>query len=245
MALKLISLNIESHKHLEKVLALFQAEQPDVICLQEIFKVDLPFFTEALGMEAHFLPCADIDRPTNYEFDPLGEWGIAILTRLPHQEFNAEYYVKHGPNPAKIIDYEANSVDRGVIWTTVTKDDQPFTIATTHFTWSEAGSATELQAKNMTELLRILEPLPELILCGDFNAPRGRVTFQMLADRYIDVIPAQYTTSLDPDLHRVKNLELMVDGLFITPQYQAHNVRLVSGVSDHQAIVAELERVEG
>jgi endonuclease/exonuclease/phosphatase family metal-dependent hydrolase len=244
MSLKLVSVNIESHKHLDKVMKLLQAEQPDVVCLQEVFQVDLPFFTEALDMEGHFLSLADIDHATNYQFDPLGIWGVAILTKLPHTEFQDAYYVRHDDKEsAKIQDFEPNSVDRGVIWTTVTKDDQPFTIATTHFTWSEEGSSTELQAQNLKDLLAILQPLPELILCGDFNAPRGKATFQTLADHYTDNIPAQYTSSLDPELHRVGHLQLMVDGLFTTPHYQTKNVRLATGVSDHQAIVGEVERV--
>lgn len=242
MSIKLVSVNIESHKHLDKVMGLVQAEQPDVICFQEIFEVDIPFFTQALGMEAHFVPLVNITAPSRYQFDPLGIWGIAMLTKLPHGEFKSQYYVKHEAGVPVFIDGEPNSVDRAVLWNTMTQGHDQFTIATTHFTWSEEGSATELQAQNVRSLLDILEPLPELILCGDFNAPRGRATFQKLAERYHDTIPEQYTTSLDPILHRVGHVQLMVDGLFVTPHYQAQNVKLVSGVSDHQAIVAEISR---
>jgi hypothetical protein len=34
----------------------------------------------------------------------------------------------------------------------------------------------------------------------------------------------------------------MVDGLFTTPVYQTSNVKLVDGVSDHMAIVAEIHK---
>lgn len=243
MSLKLVSVNIESHKHLDKVMALLHAEQPDVVCLQEVFEVDLPFFTDGLHMTAHFVPLVDIQERSRYQFDPLGIWGVALLTKLPHQDFHSQYYVKHEDNVPVFIDGEPNSVDRAVIWNTVTKDEVEFTVATTHFTWSEEGSATELQAQNLADLLKILEPLPDLILCGDFNAPRGNATFQTLAERYTDNIPPEYTSSLDPVLHRVGHVQLMVDGLFTTPAYRAQNVKLVTGVSDHQAIVAEIYRV--
>ena len=42
-------------------------------------------------------------------------------------------------------------------------------------------------------------------------------------------------------LHRAGPLDLMVDGLFLSPHYRASNVQLAAGVSDHQAVVATLE----
>ena len=35
----------------------------------------------------------------------------------------------------------------------------------------------------------------------------------------------------------------MVDGLFTTPTYRALNVKLIDGISDHMAIVAEINKV--
>jgi hypothetical protein len=44
-------------------------------------------------------------------------------------------------------------------------------------------------------------------------------------------------------LHRVKGIMFMVDGLFTTSKYNATNVKLVDGVSDHMAIVANIEKI--
>ena len=41
-----------------------------------------------------------------------------------------------------------------------------------------------------------------------------------------------------------RGLGLMVDGLFTTPKYIASNVKLEPGVSDHMAIVANIEKVD-
>ena len=67
--------------------------------------------------------------------------------------------------------------------------------------------------------------------------------FDRIARKYKDNIPKKYKTSLDQNLHRVKGLQYMVDGLFTTPGYKASNVKLVDGVSDHVAIVADIEKV--
>lgn len=81
------------------------------------------------------------------------------------------------------------------------------------------------------------------MLAGDFNAPRGGESFSAIAARYRDNIPPNYQTSIYAPLHRSgQDLELMVDGLFTTPGYRAENVELTSGMSDHYAIVADIEK---
>jgi endonuclease/exonuclease/phosphatase family metal-dependent hydrolase len=79
-----------------------------------------------------------------------------------------------------------------------------------------------------------------IILCGDFNAPRGREIFSRLAKRWHDNVPLHYVTSIDPKLHRAGPLQLMVDGVFSTTDYRVRNVVLHQGVSDHCAITADI-----
>ncbi len=88
----------------------------------------------------------------------------------------------------------------------------------------------------------LLDAEEGFVLCGDFNAPRGGEIFSELAARYRDNIPAQYTTSIDASLHRAGDLQLMVDGIFTTPEYQASSVLLHSGVSDHYAVTADITK---
>jgi hypothetical protein len=74
------------------------------------------------------------------------------------------------------------------------------------------------------------------------NAPRGKESFSRLAKKYKDNIPPEYKTSIDQNLHKVKGIQFMVDGLFTTPSYKASDVKLVDGVSDHMAVVAEITK---
>jgi endonuclease/exonuclease/phosphatase family metal-dependent hydrolase len=101
--------------------------------------------------------------------------------------------------------------------------------------------------------LGILETQGEFVLTGDFNAPRmhkgnpGEI-FSAIASRYTDNIPVHYETSIDASLHRngktrpLDFVDKMVDGLFTTPVYTAHDVGLHFGVSDHAAVSAIISK---
>ena len=94
----------------------------------------------------------------------------------------------------------------------------------------------------MKALLAHLNGTGEFVLCGDFNAPRGGEMFAELSSRYTDNVPASYLSSLDPKLHRAGNLERMVDGIFTTPTYLVSDVEMYSGISDHCAFTATLQK---
>jgi hypothetical protein len=67
--------------------------------------------------------------------------------------------------------------------------------------------------------------------------------FGRLAERLTDNIPPDVTTTIDHDLHaRGPVPPYVVDGLFTTPQYAASDVRVVSGVSDHCAVLGRISR---
>ncbi len=92
-------------------------------------------------------------------------------------------------------------------------------------------------------MLKILTKIPELILCGDFNSPRGGGgIYDRLATQYRDHIPAHITTTIDGQLHRAGPLQFVVDGLFSSPEYLVNQVQVVGGLSDHMAIVAKLSK---
>jgi endonuclease/exonuclease/phosphatase family metal-dependent hydrolase len=104
------------------------------------------------------------------------------------------------------------------------------------------GDVTEKQTQDLKALLAILEKIPEFVLTGDFNAPRGRETGDTIAAKYKDNIPEHYTSSIDP-MHRAGELPYVVDGIFTTPQYLASNVELHLGVSDHKAVTATIAKI--
>jgi endonuclease/exonuclease/phosphatase family metal-dependent hydrolase len=243
--IKLISVNIEAHKHLDLIIDFLQREQPDVVNMQEVFEVDMPRLIEATGMWGKYVGTTNVDEPSIHNPDVLGSMGIAQLSRLPVVAEGADFYYLHNNEERlpKFFDHaNPNSIHRAVSWLRVGE----YTIATTHFTWSPEGSFTPLQQENMAEMLKVLDQMGEFVFTGDFNSPRqgeGDNVFHTLARKYQDNIPAEVTTSIDGQFHKAGALELMVDGVFSTPEYRVSEVRMVNGVSDHLAVVAMVERV--
>lgn len=243
-SLSLVSLNIERSKHLDTVLPFMRERNADVVCLQELMQKDTERLARATGAtDTYFVPMGL--RPEESDV-PMG---IAILARPHLQTRNAKYY-KGDPRtlPVSIQSDSTtyNTPNRMTAVGDIEKDGMLFRIATTHFTWSARGKAVDEQWRDMAALLSVLDDLGEFVLCGDFNAPRGGELFAELSSRYEDNIPTRYKTSIDASLHRAGKTNAtelatkMVDGLFSTPSYAVSEVELVSGVSDHMAIVATI-----
>lgn len=250
MAVKIISLNIEGHRHLERVIPFLQEQQADIINLQEVFAVDMPVLEQALQKKSQFIPLSNVVFPNKHVPHTLGEFGIAQLFGPEVDSTQCRYYAGPAGKPVPadhklpifFEDEEPNSIMRAVSWVRGTYGGSTYTVATTHFTWSPQGKATELQRKNLASLFQVLDQIPEFVLTGDFNAPRGGELFAQLAEKYQDNIPPDITTSLDPDLHKAGKLELMVDGFFSQPSYTVKEVQVIGGVSDHKAVVGMVEK---
>lgn len=233
MGLKLISLNIEGDKHWRRLLPFLDQERPDVVCLQELFQPDL----DRLGAftTIHYRPTV------NYRGSLMGP---AILTSLPVKSINEKFYLGSADNVPVFT--QPDSDNRVVLWLTVTKNNQDFTVATTHFTWTPDGRPNPKQRRDLTGLITALEGIPEFVIGGDFNAPRRYSAYQTLAKKFTDHTPPAIKTTVDPRLHYANRenpgqLALVVDHLFSTPHYRAA-VTVRCGLSDHCALIAEIKK---
>lgn len=233
----LISLNIEKDKHLNRVRNFFNDQGPDVICLQEVFERDFETLKRELNMEGVFAPMA-------HTGDAGFILGVAIFSRFKIISKEVLYYAGDEKNiPVHDESNNPKSYNRAVLMASIgLENGEIFNIGTTHFTWTYNGEADEFQREDVSRMLSLLDNKKSFILCGDFNAPRGKEIFSIIASKYKDNIPPEYESSIDPDLHRKKDLRLMVDGLFSTPDYKAEDVKLVSGVSDHCAMTANISK---
>lgn len=234
---KLISINIENEKHIERVLDFVSREKPDVLCLQEVLERDVPVFEKALDTRGIFAPMGILPVADSRE----EIIGVGIFSSFPLNNVQSHYYAKYGREPRVWTDEVTNLADRVLLSAKITTGETSYTVATTHFTWTPDGQATDRQRRDLSAFLDVLSRYDEILFSGDMNAPRGLETFEAIANRYQDHIPPEYLTSLDPELHKTKGEKhLMVDGLFGTPHYSTTDVRLQSGISDHMAIVATI-----
>lgn len=253
-AARLVSLNIEHAKHLSRVIPFLRETDPDIVCLQELNEPDIPCIAEALGYENRIY--APMTR-FSHDAGPRIVSGIGIFSHRPAITTRVDYY---WGEPGSVVDFDETDVDTkmktekfAVVSCEVEHNSSALKVAMTHFIWTPKGDADDYQREGARRLLAILNGYGEFVLCGDFNAPRvhkgapGEI-YTMFASRYKDNIPLEYETSIDVTLHRSGKLrpeelaDKMVDQLFTTPAYRADNVQLISGVSDHMAIVADVSR---
>ena len=237
--LTLANINIERSKHLPGVISFLARLEADVVCLQELVADDLPELVLSLGYAHHvYVPMAlhagdGVARP----------YGVGILSRNPILHSQSIPYAGFGSGKDLV---DLSSADTKVrtsryvaVLATVALGDARFTIGNTHFPWTPDGSASDHQRKACTRLIELFGNR-SVVLCGDFNAPRGGEIFSRLASHWRDNVPESYTSSIDPKLHRARPLTLMVDGVFSTGDYRVSNVVMHEGISDHRAISADI-----
>ena len=236
MNLTIATLNIEGDKHLPEVTRFIEVTKPDVTCLQEVFEADFHQLTKNLKLQGEFLPTVTIDVSGKPGFKKRGVFGIAMLSKVPGA-FGSAYYFKKRQEELPFYRGHPNACHRTLLWHIIERGP---VIATTHFTWSKGGKATEKQRGELKKLMALLGEVKPDILCGDFNAPRGREIWTALSKRLTDNIPPGVNTTIDPRLHFTKELQIVVDGFFTDPgsRVRVTSLNTVSGLSDHQAIVA-------
>jgi exonuclease III len=250
--MKLVSANIEGERHLERVMPFVERESPDVLCIQEIFRSTLDTLG-AMGYTCEFLPMTEKLHNETPE-----EWGIAICAKGTVRNRYALYYrdIQFLPDDArwKVLQERGvrkNHFKNGLLGARTVVNDAAYLIYTTHFTWTEDGEIpSQEQIESMNALLAHTQTLEAHLLCGDFNIPRNiNYLYKDLLQIYTDNIPGQYVSSLDKDLHRLRDdqnkkqvLEtFMVDYLFSQKPYQVSGVRLEFGVSDHAAVIGMVQ----
>lgn len=246
--IQLISVNIEADKHVARIHKLLKKTRADVVCLQEVFEDDFESFKASYGYEGVFVP---MGYNNSFFHPPVFHnklFGIGILLKFPITKTTTSYYIgtpDHIPvfEVSEDTAVKPHTLNHLLLGVAFEYKEKTYRIFTTHFPVTPKGLPTAFQESSVTHILEFLKDQEPFILCGDFNAPRGGVAFTRIQNHYTDNIPKQYKTSLDQELHKVKGLQYMVDGLFSTPGYTCTDVRLQSGVSDHMAIIATIEKV--
>jgi endonuclease/exonuclease/phosphatase family metal-dependent hydrolase len=236
-SLKIISLNIEQDRHIERIIPFFKEHRCDAILLQEVLEKDILYLEENTGMSSIFTPLKYLYDNTREEL-----LGMLTLSNLPLFKNETTYYVGSGSEiPRLRWGDPATSMPRAVLLTEFIKENQRYCLLNTHFTWVSDGKPNEQQHKDLIGLLRILSKSPEFILCGDFNSPRGTAIFDTISGKYKDNIPLNITSTIDKNLHKAGDLNLVVDGIFTTPKYEVESIKIMDNLSDHCAILAQIK----
>jgi endonuclease/exonuclease/phosphatase family metal-dependent hydrolase len=252
--ISLMTLNIEADCHLSSIAPFLERRRPDVLCLQEVLYPDFEHIAASLQMRSFFLPMCLVSRSQ----DPASQipGGIAVLVKPELQPwFNSRYYVRHSTYLDVCENRGGVPSRRGIVTVDIHVGNVMMRIGTVHHMVTEHGISTPLQLEHTELLFSELKTLhqlwkshpDEIVICGDFNAPRllhGQVgeTYARLASVWKDNIPKDVTSTLDPVLHRAAPLSLVVDYVFSTPEYAVSDVEVLTGLSDHCAILCQVHK---
>jgi exonuclease III len=230
---KIIQLNIERDRHLDKIHAFFREENADVLCLQEVNEDEYLHLKEAFGLKGIFVPI---------NLREGMKQGEVLLSKHEMENLNVEYYSKKREE----LPNQNRGDEEYYHWAFITGEIEcggaHYKVGTTHFPVSYPGTViSDFQRECYAKLKQLLLKEDDLIFCADTNCPRGTELFDDMASYMTDNIPKEAMTTIDKDLHKAGYLPYVVDCIFTTANCKARNVRLMSGVSDHMAIVAEID----
>ena len=235
-----LGLDPRGHLGLERFAAVIEAEDPDVVALQEVPRgwvvagsADvLAWLARRLGMAYVFAPTAD----------PL--WGNAVLSRRPildHQVLDLpteDLLIRRGFLAARIgLDSAANLQSDG--------DDDAFEVIVTHHHHKRDGDAVrEIQSRAILDFWRSgsgSRGRGRTAIVGDLNARPGEPAIEVLRDAGLtDVldlagIEPGYTSPATRPVQRI-------DYIWISPDLTASEVAVPPDpASDHLPVVATLQ----
>ncbi len=215
----------KGHLGLEALARVIEAENPDVVGLQEVSRgwvvngsVDmLAWLSQRLGMTALYGPTAD------------GQWGNAILTRLPVLDY------ENRPLPPDDLllrrGYMVSHMDRGA--------GKNIQFINTHYHHKDGDSYIRLDQS--LAILGFWNEQPNTIIVGDLNAEHGEPEIDIFAQaEFGDVLDITgvfpgYTNPV-PDPYR------RIDYIWITPDLQPTDAIVPPDeASDHLAVSVTLD----
>lgn len=243
--LKVFSLNTcfsgSKYGLFENILDFIYRTKPDVVLLQEVYKGSLERIQNALGgRQVAFSPMCRLSL-TEREEDA-DYFGVAIGSRHRLSGIQEDYY--HGgreDSDTLVLNGQVYSTS-SLLQATLRVGSARFNFGTTQFTWVRGARPSVEQRQDFTSLAPILDKTPDLVLTGDLNSPRGYSIFNRLAKRFRDNIPPEVKSTLDPGVRPKAIWQYVVDGFFTSGHYWA-KVEMISGLSDHLGILAEVRRV--
>ncbi len=213
------------HLGLEAIARVIEAEEPDVVGLQEVSRgwvvngsVDmLAWLSRRLGMTYRFAPAAD----------PL--WGNAVLSRVPI----VGHEVRELP-PRDLL------LRRGLVSVRLEMDsDEPLEAIVTHY--HHRGDGSDVRVTQSRALLEFWRGRPRTVLMGDFNAVPGEEEIELL--RQAGLTDAIEAAGITPGYTSpAGNLYQRIDYIWLSPDLTADDVVISPAlVSDHLGVAATVD----
>lgn len=232
--------NLPSSWRFDRILDFIYHQAPEVVLLQEVYENDLERYSNALGGRMVFSRYCNLSL-TNSAEEAEG-WGVAIGSRLRLFDVKEHYYDRTPISPESIVLNNGSEHAHSLLLASLRIGSERFNVGTIHATWHNDGKPSDKQLRDFEQLAVLLDGVPDLVLTGDFNSPRGQIIFDSIARMYRDNIPSDIETTNDVTVRPEATWRLVIDGFFTSRHYRAENVRMVQGLSDHKGILGEVQK---
>ncbi len=213
------------HLGLEALAQVIEAENPDVVGLQEVNRGwVINGSTDMLAWLSHRLDMPYVWGPTA---DPL--WGNAVLSRLPLNNTNMQPL----PTPDLLL-------KRGFIWANVNVGNGDYLdIINTHYHHKPDGS--DIRVDQSQAIMDYWAERPSTLIMGDLNAEAPTPEIQLFHQQgFLDVLDEDnvvpgYTND-------ARNPYRRIDYIFITPDLTPGNATIPpEPASDHLPVVTDVQ----
>ena len=222
--------NTQAHLDLEAIARVIEAEQADVVALQEVSRGwalngstdTAEWLSQRLGMPYTFTPTA-------------GQmWGHAVLSRYPITEYVGRPLPPDGLPLGRAFSYQKIDLS----------DQESLWLLNTHYHHREADSDIRvMQTGTIEAFLTENNPQPNrLILSGDLNAQPDSPEIRALFD--LGLRDAAIEANLNPGYtYHATDPDRKLDYLLVSPDLDASAVQIINtAASDHLPIVATVGR---
>lgn len=265
MNFNVLHLNVERNKHTDVVFKLLKEKEPNIVCLVEVMYKDVLAFSSTLGYKFAFAPLFLLKNENEND-----QQGSAILSKykiLEIQKYRYDDEIQKSIPDFSVEDLNMKNTERPkerflYHYTLLTalielEGKKNITISTTHFPVTDHTTPGHVDheiksLKNIDDiehseillnrLIKIINSInTPLVFTADLNNPRGEYFYDSLAHELVDQVPSSLESSIDPNLHRVKNLKLLVDTIMTSSDISIKSFKVIEGVSDHKGYLASLE----
>jgi endonuclease/exonuclease/phosphatase family metal-dependent hydrolase len=247
--MKLITLNTWQGRIVKNFAPFFQAQQPDIVCLQELHSSSQPVINwldtfrlleaiqESSALEHQYFS------PT-FSHDVMGvevAHGNGILSRYPFN--NQQTFFTHGQYQklATSDDHISNTRNAQIVHVHTPSGD--VTIVNTHAHWDENPNGSELSMQRLEKLSKALEHIQgPLIVVGDFNLNRSTAAIQSFK-KALNLTDLTERASITNTLNNlVTPYKVACDYIFVSDSIDAKNLELSEALlSDHKALILEFD----
>jgi endonuclease/exonuclease/phosphatase family metal-dependent hydrolase len=244
MDIKLLQWNIWESRNIDRITDFIKDLNPDILCIQEIrgtyrpdAQLDIVKQIESTsGMASH---CEIAQTRINQE----GAYsqGNGVFSKYPIIDKTCRFLQESKPKPV-----DASDEGRIYVEAEINADGNPFTIGTTHLSYTNRFMTTKkkkLEVENLLEIVR--EKKENYILTGDFNSrPYSWTTKQI--SRYLKhcgpglhentwtVIPFKYKGFIETELN------WRLDYVFASKDIHVSSTKIIkTDLSDHLPILVE------